>query len=127
LKGGITLDVQHVLENYIQATNSHDFALVAQYLAPDAIYWFTKNEYRSIEEIQSYFENTWNLIKEEVYSISNINWIAIDQKTASCLYTYHWEGYYNGDFVSGTGNATNIFKKQNSEWKLIHEHLSPLT
>ncbi|MFD2444699.1 YybH family protein [Bacillus sp. CGMCC 1.16607] len=119
------MDVQHALEGYIHATNTHDFTNVAKYVSPDAIYWFKEKEYSTFDEIEGYFNNTWNLIKDEKYSISKVNWIAIDQNLATCLYTYHWEGYYNGNLVSGSGNATNIFSKMDNEWKLIHEHLSP--
>lgn len=121
------MDVKAVLERYIEATNSHDFKNVAKYVSSSAIYWFTKNEYKTLAEIQGYFENTWNLIKDEVYSISNINWIAIDENTATCLYDYNWQGYYNGELVGGNGKATNVFIKIDNAWKLIHEHLSPLT
>jgi ketosteroid isomerase-like protein len=120
------MDVQSTLENYIAATNSHSFENVAKYVSPEAVYWFTNKECKNIKEIEEYFNNTWNLIKNEVYRISDVNWIGIDNNIATCLYTYHWEGYHNGNFVSGTGNATNVFKKTDSGWKLIHEHLSPL-
>ncbi|MFT4414614.1 YybH family protein [Fredinandcohnia humi] len=121
------MNISEFLEGYIRATNSHDFSNVASFVATDAIYWFTKNEYKNIESIQAYFENTWNLIKDEVYSISDVEWIVNEEHSAVCLYTYHWEGYYEGKLVSGKGKATNVMKKVNNEWKLIHEHLSPLT
>lgn len=94
---------------------------------PKAVYWFTDRTCTSINEIQSYFENSWNTIKDEVYSISDVNWLVVEQKTATCIYTYHYEGVYNERFVSGSGRATNVFIKENEEeWKLIHEHLSSL-
>ena len=66
-------------------------------------------------------------IKEEVYSAKDIKWIAIDDNSATCIYTFHYEGYYNGNFISGSGRATNVFVKTHAdEWKLIHEHLSSL-
>lgn len=120
------MSVQEALTAYIKATNSHSFQNVKELLSDGAVYWFTDKEYKSITEIENYFNNTWNLIKEEVYSVTNVNWIGIDDNIATCLYTYHWEGYYDGNHVSGKGNATNVFKKIDDKWKLIHEHLSPL-
>ncbi|WML50061.1 nuclear transport factor 2 family protein [Neobacillus sp. PS3-34] len=121
------MSVQKALEGYIQATNTHVFENVSKFVAPEAVYWFTKKECIGLKEIEEYFINSWNLIKDEVYSISNVNWISMDEKSATCLYTYHWEGYYNGDLIKGFGNATNVFIIINNEWKLIHEHLSSLT
>ena len=124
---GKTMNYENVLQQYISATNTHNFDNVKQLLHPKAVYWFTDRTCTSIKEIQSYFANSWNTIKDEVYSISDVNWLAVEQKTATCIYTYHYEGVYNGRFVSGSGRATNVFIKENEEeWKLIHEHLSSL-
>lgn len=115
------------LEQYIEATNSHDFNNVKQVLHPNAVYWFTDMTCTSINEIQSYFENAWNVIKEEVYSSSNVKWVTIDKNSATCIYTYQYQGYHNGEFVSGSGRATNVFTTtDDKQWKLVHEHLSSI-
>ncbi len=115
---------QQALERYIQATNTHDFKEVKAILHPQAVYWFSDKTCTTIEEVEAYFKHAWHVIKEEVYSATNVKWLTIDEKTATCLYTYHYEGYHNEKFVSGSGRATNIFTLVNDEWKLIHEHLS---
>lgn len=120
------MEVQKVLESYIQATNTHNFEEVKKYLSSEAVFWFTNKEYKSLEQIEQYFLNSWELIKDEVYSVSSVKWIGIDHNLATCLYIYHWEGFHNGKKINGYGNATNVFKRINNEWKLIHEHLSPL-
>jgi ketosteroid isomerase-like protein len=120
------VNVQQTLEGYIKATNSHNFENVAKFVSEQAVYWFTDKEYTTLRDIEDYFNNTWDLIKDEKYSITDIHWIAIESTLATCLYRYHWEGYHNGNFISGKGNATNVFKKVNNKWKIIHEHLSPL-
>ncbi|MFJ7921168.1 YybH family protein [Lysinibacillus fusiformis] len=115
---------KQALERYIQATNTHDFNEVKVILHPQAVYWFSDKTCTTTEEIGGYFNHAWNVIQEEVYSATDIAWLTVDEKTATCLYTYHYEGYHNGKFVSGSGRATNIFTLMNDEWKLIHEHLS---
>lgn len=117
---------KNALEHYIAATNSHDFSQVKEILHPDAVYWFTDKTCTTHEEIGNYFNNAWNMIKEEVYSAADVQWIAVDEKAATCIYTFHYEGYFDGKFVSGSGRATNVFKTVNGQWKLIHEHLSSL-
>jgi ketosteroid isomerase-like protein len=113
------------LEKYILATNTHDFANVEKLLDENAVYWFSDKTCVNSEEIKSYFNNSWKMIQEEVYEAENIQWIAVDSNSATCLYTYKWRGYYKGELTSGSGRATNVFVR-NSEgvWKLIHEHLS---
>ncbi|MEO4055016.1 nuclear transport factor 2 family protein [Solibacillus sp. CAU 1738] len=113
------------LQQYITATNSHDFNNVKQILDENAVYWFTNKTCTSLLEIQSNFERAWDTIKEEVHAAEDVKWLSIDEKTATCIYTYHYQGYFNGEFISGKGRATNIFIKNDyGDWKLIHEHLS---
>lgn len=116
-----------VLKQYITATNTHDFANVKKLLHPDAVYWFTDKTCTTMEEIRAYFENAWELIKEEVYSANDVKWISVNDHSATCLYQYHYEGYLNGKYVKGSGRATNVFiKDEHDQWKLLHEHLSSL-
>ncbi|WP_142505170.1 YybH family protein [Melghirimyces algeriensis] len=116
---------QKALDEYIQATNTHDFANVKKVLHEKALYWFTDQTCTTIEEIENYFKNAWDMIQDEVYSATDVRWFVTDQNSATCTYTYHYEGYHKGNFVSGRGRATNVFVKDNDgAWKLIHEHLS---
>lgn len=120
-------DYIQALERYIEATNTHDFQNVRQLLHPNAVYWFSDKTCTSPEEIQAYFEHAWDLIKEEVYSAADVQWIAVDGNTATCVYHYRYEGYLQGKFVKGSGRATNVFIKDTElGWKLIHEHLSSI-
>ena len=110
---------------YIEATNTHYFENVKKFIHPKANYWFTDKTCTSIEEVQNYFEDSWNMIKGEVYSFSRLQWLVEEENTATCIYTYHYEGYIDDRFVCGSRRATNVFLKDNDgKWKLIHEHLS---
>lgn len=121
------MSYENVLQRYIHATNTHQFENVKQLLHPNAVYWFSDRTCKTTHEIQSYFENSWDTIKDEVYSISDVHWLVTEENTATCIYTYHYEGLLNGKFVAGSGRATNVFVKINeAEWKIIHEHLSGL-
>ncbi len=115
---------QSALTQYIEATNTHNFEKVEQLLHPNAVYWFTNKSCTTMEEIRAFFENAWDTIKEEVYSAKDVQWIAVDESSATCLYTFQYQGYMNGEFISGSGRATNVFVKEEGKWKLIHEHLS---
>ncbi|MGM9949018.1 MAG: YybH family protein [Lysinibacillus sp.] len=119
------MDYIAALEHYIEATNTHRFENVERLLHPDAIYWFSDRTCTTLKDIRAYFENAWQVIKEEKYTAQDVQWLAVDENTATCIYRYCYEGYLNGAFVSGSGRATNVFKKdRKGAWKLIHEHLS---
>ncbi|MFB7138315.1 YybH family protein [Gottfriedia sp. NPDC056225] len=119
------MNYQDALQQYIIATNTHDFDQVKKYIHKDATYWFSNKSCTNLLDIQQYFENAWNLIQDEVYRATNVNWLTTDENSASCTYQYHYEGYMNGKFVKGHGRATNVFMKDAvGDWKVIHEHLS---
>lgn len=115
-----------ILNNYILATNTHDFNEVRKLLHPDAVYYFTNHTCNGHLEIQQYFENAWDTVKDENYEAHDVTWLFTSSHSATCVYTYFYEGYIDGKYVSGKGRATNVFVKENEQWLLIHEHLSPL-
>lgn len=120
------IDTIDVLEKYIAATNTHDFDNVANILHPEAVYYFSDSTCRTSAEIRDYFEKAWQTVADEVYSATDIEWLVRSADTAVCVYRYHYEGYVDGSFVSGTGRATNVFVSSGvaDNWLLIHEHLS---
>lgn len=116
---------QEALERYIEATNTHDFNNVRKWLDKQAVYWFSDRTCTTMEEIQAYFENSWETVKDEIYRATEVRWVAADENCAACTYIFTWEGYYKGEFASGRGRATNVFARTpGSGWKLVHEHLS---
>ncbi|WP_096273534.1 YybH family protein [Paucisalibacillus globulus] len=118
---------EKALNDYIAATNTHDFKNVRRLLDDKAIYWFSNKSCNTIDEIGKYFENAWNTIKNEVYRATNVHWLVEEENTATCIYTYEFEGYYEEEFIQGSGRATNVFKKNSDgNWRLIHEHLSTI-
>ena len=118
------MDVKETLQAYINATNTHKFEQVKTLLNENAIFMFSDQTCTNMQDIQRYFEQAWATIKQEIYSISNVEWLYIHDTSATCIYTYHYEGYNQGQFVKGSGRATNVFVKVNGSWQLIHEHLS---
>jgi hypothetical protein len=115
-----------ILKRYIKATNTHDFIELKKVLHPNAVYFFTDKTCRTHDEIQVYFENAWDLVKNENYEAHDVEWILKSDTSATCTYTFYYEGYVNNEYTNGRGRATNVFVKQSNEWMLIHEHLSPL-
>ena len=115
-----------ILNNYIHATNSHDFKEVQKLLHPKAVYYFSNQTCKGLKEIQQYFENAWETVKDENYEAHDVTWLFTSSHSATCVYTYFYEGYIDGKYVSGKGRATNVFVHEGEQWLLIHEHLSPI-
>ncbi|KON84672.1 cag pathogenicity island protein Cag4 [Rossellomorea marisflavi] len=124
MKDHFSHPAEEALNRYIKATNTHRFSEVEKRLHPGAVYYFSDRTCSSIEEIQTYFEHAWAVVKEEVYGAIDVNWLQLGEQQALCVYRFTYEGYVDGEFVKGHGRATNAFVKEEGRWLLIHEHLS---
>ncbi|MFJ2553816.1 YybH family protein [Microbacterium sp. NPDC087591] len=114
------------LEQYLDATNSHDFDQVARVLAPEPVYFFGDATCIGRAAVRDYFERTWALIPDERYWAEDIEWVVDGSDAAVAIYTYRWSGTVQGAPASGSGRATNAFAKTDDGWRLVHEHLSAL-
>jgi len=112
------------LKSYEQANNSHIWANVEPFIAPDATYWFTEHSYKGIDEIRTAIETTFTKIQDEVYEISNATWPVATGTVAVCTYAFRWQGTVDGQQASGNGRGTNVLEKRNGSWQIVHEHLS---
>lgn|SRR5699024_562108 len=115
---------QEAMKEYENATNSHIFENVAKLIDEDAIYYFSDETIRGHDQLKPYFEKTWRNIQDEVYTISNVNWVAHGETVAVCIYQFHWTGNVRGKRKEGNGRGTQVFKRSDVGWKVVHEHLS---
>jgi ketosteroid isomerase-like protein len=112
------------LREYEEANNSHNWDNVESFIAPDATYWFTDGSYLGIEEIRAAVEATFTKIQNEVYEIKNVRWPLVTNTEAVCTYNFLWRGTVDGQEASGSGRGTNVLKKIDGSWQIVHEHLS---
>ena len=112
------------LKAYEHANNSHVWGNVEPFIASDATYWFTDGSYKGIETIRTAIEATFAKIQNEVYAIKDINWPLVTENEAVCTYAFSWKGVVNGQIASGNGRGTNVLKKRDGSWQIVHEHLS---
>lgn len=112
------------IEEYEKLTNKCNFDLLIPFIDKNAIYWFSNGTYNGIDEIRKAFEETWNSIKDEVYTISNVKWLILIKSEAVCIYDFHSDGIVDGKRQEFKGRGTNVFKKIDGQWKIVHEHLS---
>ncbi len=109
---------------YEQATNSHDIAQLAPLISSDAVYWFTDGSHRGRGAVLAAISQTFATIRDEVYRINELEWIATDTNQAVCRYHFAWTGIVDGQPRSGSGRGTNVLVKIDGAWQMLHEHLS---
>lgn len=113
-----------LLERYKVEINTHDFNRVEPLIADDCAFWFSSGTFAGKVQARAAFERTWGLIKDEVYTISDVAWIAESEAAAVCVYTFHWRGLIDGASHQGTGRGTSVFRRDADGWKIVREHLS---
>ena len=112
------------MAEYERAANGRHLERILPLIADDATYWFTDGSYRGREEIAGALERTFAAIQDEVYEISELEWVALTEELAACRYRFSWRGMVDGRPTSGRGRGTNIVVKRHGAWQVMHEHLS---
>lgn len=109
---------------YEQSTSSHDITQLATMIAPGAVYWFTDGSHRGRDAILAAIAETFTAIRDEIYQIADLEWIAASNSHAVCRYRFSWTGTINGQSRSGSGRGTNVLINSDGSWQMLHEHLS---
>lgn len=119
------MSAREVLERYGALINTHDFSRLAPLIAPDCQFWFSSGTHRGLDAARRAFETTWSRIEDEVYSITDVEWICEGDRAAACTYTFRWRGVIDGAPREGAGRGTTCLRLEADGWKVVHEHLSP--
>ncbi len=115
---------EELLKEYERSLSSQDFDRVRPLIHEDAVFWFNDGSFRGHEEIEGAFAKTFDLIKEEKFWLTDIEWLFSSEETAACHYQFNWEGIIHGDLCSGNGRGSSVLKSVDGVWKIVHEHLS---
>jgi len=113
-------------ERYRALINTHDFEQLAEaVIAPEALFVFTDKTHRGVDEIRAAFNRTWSVLPDEVYTMSDAQWLTRDRESALVVFRYSYRGTTkNGQLLSGGGHGTNLYKRTPAGWRLAYEHLS---
>lgn len=120
-------ELNTLLEAYEKAANSRDFNNVASFIADDAVFWFTNGEFNGKPSIQKAFEDTWSHIQDETYTISDVQWVAATYWASACTYTFRSAGMVGGKQQVYEEHGTNVLRRIDGSWRIVHEHLSKKT
>jgi len=69
-------DPQSLLTAYEASLADQRWESVADFIHDDAVFIFSEGTFRGKSEISKAFHKTFNLIKDEQYSISDLQWLA---------------------------------------------------
>ena len=109
---------------YERATTSHQIEQLAPLIAVEAVYWFSDGSHHGREAVLTAISATFDTIRDEVYRISELEWIARGPEYAVCRYRFSWAGVVEGQPRSGKGRGTNVVINRGGVWQILHEHLS---
>lgn len=114
------MNARDVLKAYEHRINQHDFDVLVELIAPDALFWFNDGSHHGIAQIRAAFERTWAGFPLDAYWLTDMIWIAEGDDAAACAYTFNWRV---GD-KTGSGRGTTVLARTSAGWRVVHEHLS---
>ncbi len=116
---------QELVSRYEAALASQDWKQVEPLMHEDITVTFSDNSLHiGLAAVQAAFEKNFSTIKNEAYSMQNINWEEIGDEYCSFTFEYHWKGYINGQLYEGNGIGNSQLKCTDGRWQLINEVLS---
>ncbi|MGH7881337.1 MAG: DUF4440 domain-containing protein [Candidatus Dormibacteraceae bacterium] len=122
-----TIELRHELDTFLEAyeksANSRDFESVAMFIAEGATFWFPNGEFKEKSGVRKAFEDAWSKIQDETFAISDVQWIVTTYWASVCTYTFKSEGMVDGKWQVYAGHGTNVLRRINGSWRIVHEHL----
>lgn len=120
----IKFELKTFLQAYEKAANSRDFKKVAPFIAENAEFIFTNGTFKGKKEIQKAFEDTWNKIQKEKYTISDVVWTKTGYRNSMCEYSFESDGIIYGKRKIYSGKGKNTLRRIDGNWRIIEEHLT---
>ncbi|MBS0633449.1 MAG: nuclear transport factor 2 family protein [Verrucomicrobia bacterium] len=116
---------EKLLDDYVAALNTHDWAKVAPLVDEDAVFIFSEGTFVGKPAIQQAIEKTFALIANETYVVRNQRWSVVTDRMACCYYEFAWSGLIGGKPANGHGRGTSVVCLRDGVWVVAHEHLGP--
>jgi len=77
------------------------------------------------------YATNFERIKGDAYRMSGPRWVhrstGSPDAAAVCVFDFDWSGLVDGRSVSGRGCGTIVLVQTNDGWRLIAEHLGPMS
>jgi ketosteroid isomerase-like protein len=116
---------QDLMRKYEEALASQKWNNIEPLVHDNICVTFSTGTFKGKHEVQRAFERNFATIKDEEYSISNLDWVYLGKESALCLYNFQWQGLVDGRPSSGSGRGTSVLVNETGKWKILTEHLGP--
>jgi ketosteroid isomerase-like protein len=114
------------LRAYEVALGSQDWAAVEPLVHDDFTVTFSSGaHHRGKDDVGAAFARNFALIEDERFELSDVEWVATDERHAVCVYRFHWSGLIDGKPASGGGRGTSVLTNDGDGWLVLAEHLGP--
>ena len=121
-----TMNPEEFVQAYEKALATQDWNQVEPLVHEHACVTFSNGSvHKGRQEVKAAFEKNFSLIKDEIYTISNVHWVMKTPETAVYLFDFHWSGIFNDKPASGSGRGTSVLVNEMGAWRLLVEHLGP--
>ena len=113
------------IKSYEEAISAQTWEMVEPLIHDNCVVTFTNGTYKGKSEVERIFRKNFDLIKEENYQISDIQFVIEKSEYAVFIFKYSWSGLIHGQPAEGGGRGTSVLVRNNGSWQLISEHLGP--
>ena len=116
------------ISRYERALASQQWSSVDPLVHDDVCVTFSNGSvHRGRANVRAAFEGNFSAIQEEKYRIANVHWILRSREVAVYLFDFQWSGRIDGKEARGAGRGTSVLILDGSDWKLLAEHLGPIS
>ena len=110
------MTARDILAAYEERINRHDFDLLVDLIAADAVFWFSDGSHHGIDAIRTAFEKTWAQLRDEHYWLDLHHVIAESSLAAAFTYRFNWRATVDGRPLAGAGRGTTVLACREGRW-----------
>jgi ketosteroid isomerase-like protein len=116
---------EETMRAYEAAARDHDLDALLPLVADEAVYWFS-NESSHVGKpaVERAIRSNFESFHAETYEIDQLRWLCQTEDVAVCVYRFRWTAVIEGQPAAGSGRGTNVLRREDDRWLLVHEHLS---
>ncbi|MEW6711802.1 MAG: nuclear transport factor 2 family protein [Candidatus Riflebacteria bacterium] len=118
--------VQETLKLYEIGLSKQSWEAVKDFFHENCTVIFAEATYFGKNQVAGAIQKTFSLIKDESFTLSEINWTIIRESFASCTFNFEWAGTINGKRFVNPGRGTAVWAHENEKWQIVNEHFGPM-
>jgi ketosteroid isomerase-like protein len=114
-----------VKRELVRRMRAKDLEGTLELIADDAVYfWSDGSAMFGKAAIAEGLRRNFSAIENDTYDVFDLTWLAESDGVTACVFRFEWTGDVNGATVSGVGRGASVFRRDDGEWRVVHENLS---